>query len=195
MMPGSMTNPDFQDPAAIQRLRDAIYATEEFRSHLPNEEPNWTAILAPLNLATDTAHELAACLRRLRLLTFTDFETVKELLVFNFTRLPQLRAQHTRAGDERGVRLCALFQFFLKMAMQGSSLFPQNPALRAEQVRAALEAPARNAGHLDALLELLLHTEAAEPDAGFNVEEAANPDAVVLSEHHKREGKIGRAHV
>ena len=188
MMPGSMTNPDFQDPAAIQRLRDAIYATKEFRSHLPNAEPDWTAILAPLNLATDTEHELTACLRRLRLLTFTDFETVKELLVFNFTRLPRLHAQHTQARDDRGIRLCALFQFFLKMAMQGSSLFPQNPALRAEQVRAALEAPARNTAHLDALLELLLHTEAVEPDAGFNVEEAANPDAVVLSEHHKREG-------
>ena len=68
MMPGSMTNPDFQDPAAIQRLRDALYATKEFRSHLPNEEPDWTAILAPLNLATDTARDLSVCLRRLRLL-------------------------------------------------------------------------------------------------------------------------------
>lgn len=189
MLPGAMTNPAFTDPAAIQRLRDTIHATAEFQPHLPNKEPDWEVILAPLQLAPDAARELTGYLRRLQLLTFADFDSVKALLVFNFTRLPQLLEQHTRAGNHRAQRLCVLFRFFLKMAMQGNSLFPQNPARRAQQVQAALESPTSvNDGLLDALLELLLHAETDEPDAGFNVAEAADPDAVVLSEHKKREG-------
>ena len=122
-----MKTPKSITRACVERLRSLIYSTKEFAPHLPASEPDWAQWVQDAKLSPETAEALSTQLRRAWLLPFADFHGLADLLVFQHTRLSSLRASFTKKGDSRAVRLCALFELLVTMALQGNSLCPQNP--------------------------------------------------------------------
>lgn len=173
---------------AVERLRRLIYSTQEFRAHLPASEPDYDAVAKRARLPAAARQDLADCLRGVRLLVFVDFEAVAELLVFKFAELPALKERLAAAQESAGLRLVALFEYLLEMAMQGNSLFPQSPARLAAVAREALKSGRFDEARLAPLAELLLDPQTGAPRAGANAAMAADLDVVILSEHQRREG-------
>ena len=126
---------------AVERLRALICSTPGFEPHLPAAEPDWAAWVADTQLPPDRAEALVTQLRRAWLLPFADFHGLADLLVFQHTRLGVLREKFRQKGNERSVRLCALFDLLVTMALQGNSLCPQNPVHLARLTQLALESP------------------------------------------------------
>ena len=139
-------------------------------------------------LSPEAAEALSTQLRRAWLLPFADFHGLADLLGFQHTRLSRLRASFTKRGNSRAVRLCALFELLVTMALQGNSLCPQNPVHLARQAQLSLELPTPAGDRLDALLELFVEAESAAIRTGNNPAEAADFETILYSEHERREG-------
>ena len=178
---------------SVERLRELIYSTKEFEPHLPASEPDWAAWLADAKLPPVNAEALVTQLRRAWLLPFADFPGIADLLVFQHTRLGVLREKFQQKGNDRAVRLCALFEMLVTMALQGNSLCPQNPVHLARLAQLSLKSPTPGRDLLDALLELFVEEKSATARTGNNASEAADFEIVLKSEHERREGLAEQA--
>ncbi len=178
---------------SVERLRELIYSTKEFEPHLPASEPDWAAWLADAKLPPVNAEALVTQLRRAWLLPFADFPGIADLLVFQHTRLGVLREKFQQKGNDRAVRLCALFEMLVTMALQGNSLCPQNPVHLARLAQLSLKSPTPGRDRLDALLELFVEEKSATARTGNNASEAADFEIVLKSEHERREGLAEQA--
>lgn len=183
-----MSKKFLKDPEALERLRQLIYSTEPFRPHLREDEPDWEAWVSGAVSDPGVARELVADLRRLWLLPFADVRAVADLLLFRAVELPGRTRAFKRANDREGLRLCALFELLVGMALQGFSIIPQNPTHMAQQVAHALRFPRRRREQLRPLVELLIDEETLLPRTGLNSAEAADPEAIIQGEHERREG-------
>ncbi|MEQ2010521.1 MAG: hypothetical protein ABMA26_27355 [Limisphaerales bacterium] len=178
---------------AIERLRALIYSTKEFEPHLRASEPDWAGWVADAKLSPDSAEALVTQLRRAWLLPFADVQGIADLLVFQHTRLGAMREKFRQQKNDRAVRLCALFELLVTMALQGNSLCPQNPVHLARLAQLSLESPTPGRDRLDALLELFVDEKSATARTGNNASEAADFEIVLKSEHERREGLAEQA--
>jgi len=89
--------------------------------------------------------------------------------------------------------MCALFELFTNMALQGNSLSPQNPVHLARQAQLAIESPPTGRDQLGALLDLFVDAASLNPRVGNNTAEVSDLETVVLSEHERREGLAEQA--
>ena len=178
---------------AVERLRSLIYSTKEFEPHLRASEPDWAGWVADAKLSPDSAEALVTQLRRAWLLPFADVQGIADLLVFQHTRLGAMREKFRQKKNDRAVRLCALFELLVTMALQGNSLCPQNPVHLARLAQLSLESPTPGRDRLDALLELFVDQKSATARTGNNASEAADFEIVLKSEHERREGLAEQA--
>jgi hypothetical protein len=174
----------------MDELRKQLFATEKFKAHLRENEPDWPSLVAEFGFEQDHADQLIARLRQLWLLPFADIRAIADLLFFQYGRLPDLRVEFKKQKNERSLRLCALFDLFTDMAMQGNSIFPQNPTHLARQVQLALETSFMGKDYLDPLLDLLLDARTGQAAAGFNAEKVADLFSIIESEHQRRESVV-----
>lgn len=188
-----MKRPSSRSREAVERLRARIHGTKEFAPHLPATEPDWGKWVRKAGLAADKAEALQAELRLAWLLPFADFKGIADLLLFRHSRLAGVRQEFTQAGDARGLQMCALFELFTNMALQGNSLCPQNPVHLARQAQLAIESPPTGRDQLGALLDLLVDAATLTPRVGNNTAEVSDLETVVLSEHERREGLAEQA--
>lgn len=188
-----MKRPSPRSREAVERLRARIYATKAFEPHLPATEPDWAMWVRKAGLAADKAEALQAELRLAWLLPFADFKGIADLLLFRHTRLAGVRQEFTQAGNARALQMCALFELFTSMALQGNSLCPQNPVHLARQAQLAIESPPTGRDQLGALVELLVDATTLNLRVGNNTAEVSDLEAVVLSEHERREGLAEQA--
>jgi len=188
-----MKRPSSRSREAVERLRARIHGTKEFAPHLPATEPDWATWVRKAGLAADKAEALQAELRLAWLLPFADFEGIADLLLFRHSRLAGVRQEFTQAGDARGLQMCALFELFTNLALQGNSLCPQNPVHLARQAQLAIESPGTGRDQLGALLDLLVDAASLNPRVGNNTAEVSDLETVVLSEHERREGLAEQA--
>jgi len=171
----------------LEILRKRILSTERFQPHLRQNEPDWTSELAKLRLPKKAQEHLVAELKLLWILPFADVPAVRELLLFKYTELPKVEKKVKDQKKEKDLRFCALFRLLTRMALQGSSLFPQNATHLAKRVQFVLSSAPNEAVLLEPLLDLLI-LESAKSDTGLNFETAADLARVVESEHQRREG-------
>jgi len=188
-----MKRPSSRSREAVERLRARIHGTKEFVPHLPATEPDWGKWVRKAGLAADKAEALQAELRLAWLLPFADFKGIADLLLFRHSRLAGVRQEFTEARDARGLQLCALFELFTNLALQGNSLCPQNPVHLARQAQLAIESPPTGRDQLGALLDLLVDAASLNPRVGNNTAEVSDLETVVLSEHERREGLAEQA--
>ena len=188
-----MKRPSPRSSEAVERLRARIYATKEFAPHLPATEPDWANWVRKAGLAADKAEAFQAELRLAWLLPFADFKGIADLLLFRHSRLTDVRQEFTQAGNARALQMCALFELFTSMALQGNSLCPQNPVHLAHQTQLAIESPPTGRDQLGALLDLLVDATSSNPRVGNNTAEVSDLETLVLSEHERREGLAEQA--
>jgi len=140
-------------------------------------------------LDSEAEARLVAELSRVWLLPFIHVESAVDLLLFQHSRLPGLRAVFHRNGDVRGRRLADLFDVLLGMALQASSVFPQNPLHLARLVQQSLETGSIGDDRLEPLLELLVQPDSAgRLREGKNTFRLSDADAVVVSEYERAMG-------
>lgn len=187
-----MRKTSLRHPEALAQLRERLYATASFQPHLRPDEPDWPAWVAGSFTDPQAARELVTDLRRLWLLPFADVRAGADLLLFRAGELRDLRRAFAQTNDREGLRLCALFELLVGMALQGFSVIPQNPAHLAQQVAEALRLPGRHRAPLRPLLELLTDETTHQSRTGLNTAEAADPEAIIESEHERREGLMER---
>ena len=173
---------------AAENLRHLVMTTAAFQPHLRSDEPDWGLKIEALNLSPAASLELSLALKRVWILPFADVPAMIDLLLFQFTKLPAIRARLAAQQSAVGERLCSLFELMISMSLQGFSPFPQNPAHLAQQIQKALEFPDRNRAHLLPLLELLIDSASGQPDTGLNNAQVADPEFIILCEHERREG-------
>ncbi|MCX6924463.1 MAG: hypothetical protein NT154_14795 [Verrucomicrobia bacterium] len=183
-----MKKPRGKSQEALDQMRKQICGTAPFQAHLRANEPNWAEVVGKLHLPISEAKDLTLDLQRLWLLPFADVPAVADLLFFQYSKLPGLREGFAKAKDTRSLRLCGLFDLFVGMAMQGNSIFPQNPTHLARQIQLALDPAFGRKDGFDPLLDLLLDVHSGQPSTGFNVAEAADLGTIIQSEHERREG-------
>jgi hypothetical protein len=147
------------------------------------EETDWSSLVKPLGLPPKAANDLAAALATVVRLPFADSEKLADLLLFQQVRLPKLRSEP--GWTEKTQQLGALFELMIGMAMQGNSLFPQNPADIASQLRDALESTQPSPERFAALIALLLSSD-RKMRTGLNFTNARNLEEVVEYEHRRR---------
>ena len=188
-----MKRPSPRSSEAVERLRARIYATKDFAPHLPATEPDWAMWVRKAGLAADKAEALQAELRLAWLLPFADFKGLADLLLFRHSRLAEVRQEFTQGGNARALQMCALFELFTSMALQGNSLCPQNPVHLARQAQLSIESPPTGRDQLGALLDLLVDATSLNPCVGNNTAEVSDLESVVLSEHERREGLAEQA--
>ena len=187
-----MRKTSLPDPKAVERLRQLIYSTASFQPHLRQDEPDWQAWVSGCVADPHAAQELVADLQRLWLLPFVDVRAGADLLLFRAVELRARRGAFTRTKDCDGLRLCALFELLVQMTLQGFSIIPQNPLHLAQQVAQALRFSRKQRGHLRPLLDLLTDEKTFQPCTGLNMAEAADIEAIIESEHERREGIMER---
>ena len=170
---------------ALESLRLKIVRAAE--RHPRQEEPAWERCVAPLGLSESARQALITSLRQLWLLPFADTAAMTDLLRFRYTRLPGVQEKAEASGDSKTSKLCSLLEVLVDMALQGNSVFPQNPAHIAQQVQQALETPAQKQGIFDVLLGLLVSAD-GKCDAGFNFARVRNLEDIVQYEHRRRSG-------
>ena len=144
-----------------------------------------TPIQSISNPSPEVPEPLLLALNQIKSLPFADHALLKELLTFQFTRLPDIRSKTDRNEDHR---LCGLFDLLVSMCLQGFSPFPQNPAHLARQVQTALEAPDQDRSRIRPLLELLIDPATGQPDAGLNNATVADPDFIIQCEQDRLQG-------
>jgi len=175
------------DPAGVEELRKGIYSTERFSPHLRQGEPDWESELSSLKVPKPVRARFLTELRLLWVLPFADVPAVRELLNFKFLELPRIEKKLRAKRDKQGVRLCALFVLLTKMALHGSSVFPQNPAYLAKRIQFALASDSAEVAQLEPILDLLINGS-AKIQTGANFHEARDLGAIIESEHQRREG-------
>ena len=183
-----MSHAESGSTEAVENLRRLVQSTAAFQPHLRPDEPDWEQMVKGLNLSPASARELVAALKRVWILPFADAPAMTDLVLFQFTQLPDIRTRLAGKKQAEGERLCALFELMISMSLQGFSPFPQNPAHLAQQIQKALESPDRNRAHLLPLLDLLIDPDTRQPDTGLNNANVADPELVILCEHERREG-------
>jgi hypothetical protein len=171
-------------PDKLDALRSVI--VEAGSSASGSDEPDWESWVAPLGLSSEATQALVSSLCRLWLLPFADKPTLADLLLFRYTRLPQVHAQ--ASSDSQCGRLCSLFELLVDMALQGNSVFPQNPTHLAQQVQQALETPIRTEPFFDVLLGLLISADGQGCRSGFNFARVTDLKEIVQYEHGRRSG-------
>ncbi len=154
---------------------------------LSKAEPSWEQWVAPLNLAPAIAQSLIESLRHLSRLPFADKTALANLLLFRYARLPQIR-EETRPEDLERRRLSSFFELLVDMALQGNSVFPQNPTHLAQQVQQVLEAPVRPKAQFDVLVDLVISKDGAARRSGFNFPQVVGLAQILEYEHDRREG-------
>ncbi len=179
---------DPSPPVTAGGLREALLAREELTSKLRDQEPDWGVITRSLGLDAEAEARLVAELGRVWLLPFIHVEAAVDLLVFQQSRLPALRARFQRSGGIRGRRLADLFDLLLGMALQASSVFPQNPLHLARLAQQSLETGSIGDDRLEPLLELLVQSDGAGPREGKNTFRLTDANAVVVSEYERALG-------
>ncbi len=187
-----MSRTALRDPGALEGLRRLIYSTESFQAHLRQDEPDWQAWVSGSVTDPQAAQKLVADLQRLWLLPFVDVRAGADLLLFRAVELRDQRCAFTRTNDLDGLRLCALFELLVQMMLQGFSIIPQNPVHLAQQVAQALRFTRKQRAHLRPLLDLLTDETTFQPRTGLNTAEAADVEAIIESEHERREGIMER---
>jgi hypothetical protein len=188
-----MKRPSARSREAVERLRARILARKDFAPHLPDTEPDWVNWTRKAGLAADQAEALQNGLRLAWLLPFADFKGIADLLLFRHARLATMRQEFTQAGNARALQLCALFELFTDLALQGNSLCPQNAVHLARQAQLAIESPPTGRDQLGALLDLLVDATSLNPRVGNNTAEVSDLETVILSEHERREGLAEQA--
>jgi hypothetical protein len=171
-----------------ENLHRLLQSTSAFQPHLRHDEPDWKQVVNALNLSPAASLELTSALKRVWILPFANVTAMTDLLLFQFTRLPDIRYRLAEKHTADGERLCALFDLLVSMSLQGFSPFPQNTTHLAQQVQKALEFPDRKRTHLLPLLELLIDSASGQPDTGLNNTNVADPEYIILCEHERREG-------
>lgn len=174
---------------SAEGLRQALRAREELASKLRDQEPDWSVLTRRLGLDSEAEARLVAELSRVWLLPFIHVESAVDLLLFQHSRLPGLRAVFHRNGDVRGRCLADLFDVLLGMALQASSVFPQNPLHLARLAQQSLETGSIGDDRLEPLLELLVQPDGAgRLREGKNTFRLSDADAVVVSEYERAMG-------
>ena len=179
---------DPSPPVTVGGLREALRARQELTSRLRDQEPDWKVLTKRLRLNSETEAMLVADLGRVWLLPFVHVESAVDLLLFQYSRLPVLRAEFQRNGDVRGRRLADLFGLLMGMALQASSVFPQNPLHLARLTQQSLETGSIGDDRLEPLLELLVQSDGAGVREGKNTFRLTDADAVVISEYERSLG-------
>ena len=174
--------------ASTEALREALRAREELTAKLRDQEPDWSVLTRRLCLDSEAEARLVAELQRVWLLPFIHVEAAVDLLVFQYSRLPSLRAEFQRNGDIRGQRLTHLFNLLLGMALQASSVFPQNPLHLARLAQQSLETGSIDDDRLEPLLELLVQSDGAGLREGKNTFHLTDANVVVISEYERALG-------
>jgi hypothetical protein len=149
--------------------------------------PDWTRQIAQLELGPEAQVRLLASLERLWLLPFSALSAGTDLLIFQHSRLPSCRAAMVRENEVRGLRLCALFELLMALALQGSSVFPQNPLHLARLAQQTIESGLTDDDRLEPLLELLVNADSGLRE-GRNPFQLADANEVVLSEYERSLG-------
>jgi hypothetical protein len=173
-------------PDAWDALRSTVIGMGSAPSGLG--EPSWESWITPLRLPSETARSLASSLRQLWLLPFADKAALADLLIFRHTRLAQIRGPAEAGGNLQCQRLCSLFGLLVDMALQGNSVFPQNPTHIAQQVQQALETPIPTEPIFEVLLGLLISANGRSCLSGFNFAQVADLEEVIQYEHGRRTG-------
>lgn len=170
---------------STESLRQALRAREELASKLRDQEPDWSVLTRRLRLPAEHEARLLADLRRVWLSPFIHVEAAVDLLVFQQKRLPDLRAEFSHANDVRSLRLANLFDLLLGLALQASSVFPQNPLHLARLAQQSLETGSIGDDRLEPLLALLVKPDASGVLEGKNRFELADANTVVVSEYER----------
>ena len=123
-----------------------------------------------------------------RSLPFADRTALTDLLLFRHTKLPQVRTNSQARGDVKSQRLCSLFELMVDMALQGNSVFPQNPTHIAQQVQQALETSVSSEPFFDVILDLLITADGHSCRAGVNFAQVADLEGVIEYEHGRHHG-------
>lgn len=203
-----MIKPVFRDSEEVVKLRNSL---AEMGHRLPKGEPG-RRLLKDLvfHLAKDqeaVRAEMATFLGRIWCLRFADHRSLTDQVIYNYTQLPKACEYLRHIGSSAGLRLCALFQFLIKMATQGNSVFPGNPTQLAARVRVVIEnAVETNSIHPnDPFLNLLADLFVGDPvefqdgkltyraKSGANFDEVADPNQIVLWEYQYARGEIDKA--
>jgi hypothetical protein len=171
---------------AFEALQALIAGSSSFRIDV--DEPPWEEWVARLGLPAEAAGNLEASLRQLWLLPFADRPALADLLLFRSTQLPQVIQQAEADGEMRRRRLCSLFELMVDMALQGNSVFPQNPTHIAQQVRQALETPIQTDTAFEVLLQLLISPDGRGCRPGFNFPQVTDLGRILEYEHGRRAG-------
>lgn len=204
-----MIKPVFHDSEEVLKLRESM---AEMGYRLPEAEPDWESLLKPLTFPfvhdrEAVRSEMTTYLRRIWTLRFADHQDLTDHVIFNYTKLPEVCQYLQHIRNPYGLRLCALFQFLIKMATQGNSVFPGNPTRLAERVREVIQDAVNNGpSHpTDTFLDLLADLFVGEPvefrdgklkyraKSGANFDEVSDPNSIALWEHQYAHGKIDEA--
>ncbi len=174
--------------AANRSLRTALEGDSRLRVRMRNDALDWTKRIRRLELAPEAETQLVAALERLWLLPFSALSAGTDLLIFQYSRLPKCHETMVQEHDLRGLRLCALFELLMSLALQGNSVFPQNPLHLARLAQQAIEAGPTDDDRLGPLLELLVDDDGSGLRAGCNPFQLADANQVVLSEYERSLG-------
>lgn len=153
--------------------------------NLHNGEPRWLELIKPLSLRAEAANALIDSLRRAMRLPFADGNRLVDLLIFRYADLQTLR--RGRMWKAEAEKIAWLFELMMDMALQGNSLFPQNPADIASQARNALEQRGALTHHFSPIIALLL-TDDGRTRSGLNFPRAKDLEEVIDYEHRRRSG-------
>ena len=173
---------------ATEALKVALQARAALQAKIREHEPDWTAITTRLHLDAQDEARLLADLRRVWLLPFVNVEAAVDLLVFQASRLPALMEGFRRNANLRGQRLVSLFELLLRLALQASSVFPQNTLHLARLAQQSLETGMIGDDRLEPLLDLLVQPGCGEVRQGRNAFCLADANEVVVSEYERSLG-------
>lgn len=182
------TTPPATLTAANKSLRAALESDPRLRTGMRKALPDWIKRISRLALTPEVETQLVAALDRLWLLPFSALPAGSDLLIFQHSRLPKCREAMVEENDHRGLRLCALFELLMSLALQGNSVFPQNPLHLARLAQQAIEAGPTDDDRLGPLLELLVDAQGSGVRAGHNPFQLADANQVVLSEYERSLG-------
>lgn len=174
--------------SANRALLATLAGNERLRSRIRPGPLDWTRQIARLGLEPEAKARLLASLERLWLLPFSALPAGTDLLIFQHSRLPACRTAMVEENDLRGLRLCVLFELLMALALQGSSVFPQNPLHLARLVQQAIESGLTDDDRLNPLLELLVDAQGTTRREGQNPFQLADANEVVLSEYERSLG-------
>ncbi len=169
----------------LESLRSRI--VQAANGPAPESEPEWEQWITPLGLQDGQRKALASSLRRMWSLPFADTGALADILIFRHTRLPVIQEKARTSGHSQVSRRCSLFELLVDMALQGNSVFPQNPTHLAQQVQQALANPEQPRTNFDVLLALLVSAD-GKCQPGFNFPAVKDLEEIVQYERGRRSG-------